>query len=131
MRRTWRAATLAIAAAASTATLMAVPVAAHADSVQASCGFDGKTVPTSCGVAFNYGGGTVTVDADVVGSLNDTQHPPSWHIANSDTYTVPCSSAFAERDPARSWTCTLPAGRYYLFVRTNHLGNPGSADVRW
>jgi hypothetical protein len=127
MRRIWQTAIATVATAAA----VAVPAAAHADSVQASCSFDGKNLPTHCGVAFLYGGGTVTVDADVVATVNDTKNPPSWHIANSDTYTVPCHAAFAATDPAASWKCTLPAGRYYLFVTTDHIGQPGFADVRW
>ncbi|MFD1049226.1 hypothetical protein ACFQ1S_28665, partial [Kibdelosporangium lantanae] len=94
----------------------------------ASCSFTGNGIDESCGAAFTYGGGTVTVTADVVSTQKATAH---WYIANSDTYVVECRNSFDTAAPVGTWTCSLPAGRFYFVVSAAGVPNgPGSGSVR-
>jgi hypothetical protein len=101
-----------------------VPAAAQADTVQAACTVDRTAINGDCGVAFTYGGGTLTVDASA-------SRAASWYVANSDTYEVPCRGSLQQTNQTQSWQCTLPAGRFYLRIATGHSGSAGFIDVRW
>lgn len=121
--KNWQRAALVLA----TVGAAAAPAAAQADAVQASCQFDGKGPNSNCGVAFRYAGGTVTISSAVSGGSNRV----SWHLANSDTYEVPCRGGFPQGDQVQSWTCTVPAGRYYLYVSTTSYGSHGFINASW
>jgi hypothetical protein len=116
------AAAIAMATAALTPQLVEASPASLA-----SCGFSGNGTDEMCGAAFTYGGGTVTVTADVVSTQNATAH---WHVSNSDTYVVECAGSFDTAAPARTWTCSLPAGRFYFVVSAaGVLDGPGSGSI--
>jgi hypothetical protein len=116
-----------IGAAAVVAALTPQLAEAGPAAVLASCGFTGNGTNESCGAAFSYGGGTVTVTADVVSTQNATAH---WYVANSDTYVVECRGSFNTAAPAGTWSCSLPAGRFYFVVSgAGVLNGPGSGSV--
>jgi hypothetical protein len=116
-----------LVAAATVAAALTPQLAEASPTALASCAFTGNGTDESCGVAFTYGGGTVTVTADVVSTQNATAN---WYIANSTTYVVECRNSFNTAAPAGTWTCTLPAGRFYFVVSGAGVVNgPGSGSV--
>jgi hypothetical protein len=114
--------------AAAIATALTPQLADASPAALASCAFSGNGTDESCGAAFTYGGGTVTVTADVVSTQHATAH---WYIANSDTYVVECRNSFDTAAPAGTWNCSLPAGRFYFVVSAaGVVAGPGSGSVR-
>jgi hypothetical protein len=67
---------------------------------------------TNCEVRSpGYGGGTLSVDVDAIFGPNNLI---SWWLVDVNTGWSYCQTDYWVNDPARSWTCGLPAGTYEL-----------------